>query len=131
MATDTNVAIYVFNLNGSLVWKNNYALGASGGKAGYNEVPWNGLNIFGTMLSNNAYIVRIIDTSTGKVLSSCKFMVLRGISAKPESKNMAQKIDPLSLSLFLLGGVIFGAPGLYVLIRRLRKRKYDKFRKYL
>ena len=77
LATDTDTTIYAFDMNGSFVWKNNYVSGTNGGKAGYNEVLWNGINSFNSTLSNGLYLLRVVETGTNKVIGRIRLMVLK------------------------------------------------------
>ncbi len=80
LATDTNVTIYVFDVNGRLAWKENYASGFNGGKAGYNEVLWNGYDAFSRILDNDVYLIRIVETGTGRVMGKGKVVVVKSVS---------------------------------------------------
>lgn len=72
---DSAVSIYLFNMVGQLVKKIDAASGAQGGKAGYNEVSWDGVTDFGDVAGNDVYICKII--SGGKVLGKVKIAVLK------------------------------------------------------
>ncbi|MBU1026928.1 MAG: hypothetical protein KKA31_04285, partial [Candidatus Margulisbacteria bacterium] len=53
-----------------LIAKNNYAAGSSGGKAGYNEVTWDGKSSSGAYVGNGLYVFLII--ADGKVVQNGK-----------------------------------------------------------
>ena len=77
LALDADISLFIFSLDSSLVWEHSCLSGSMGGKAGYNEISWNGVSMFGSALSNGAYIVRAMNKATGMVLSTSKFMVLK------------------------------------------------------
>lgn len=65
LTTNLNTSIYIFNLNGELVYKKNYLSGQEGGKSGNNFVPWNGKDSVGNALDNGVYLYKIIADSSG------------------------------------------------------------------
>ncbi len=72
-ASTTTIAIY--NLAGGAIWKNTYASGAEGGRAGYNEITWNGKASDGSTVGNGIYIYLIM--GDGKVLGRGKLGVFK------------------------------------------------------
>lgn len=84
LATDTNVTIYVFDVNGRLAWKESYLSGFNGGKAGYNEVLWNGYDAFSRILDNDVYLIRIVESGTGRVMGKGKIVVVKSVSNRGE-----------------------------------------------
>jgi hypothetical protein len=77
LSVDTGTTIYVIDKIGRLVWKNNYMSGVNGGKAGYNEIAWNTVGLFG-QLTSDAYIVNIIEQGTGKLITKTKLLLWKG-----------------------------------------------------
>ena len=77
LTTDMDIAVYIFDITGKLVSKREYINGITGGRAGYNEIAWDGKDIFGSKVENDIYLVRIVDKGTGKLLGRCKVMVLK------------------------------------------------------
>ena len=77
LGVDTNVTIYIFNSYGEIQWKNSYLSGASGGQAGYNEITWNGRNMFGNYVMNNVYLIRIVNNSNNKMLGKARLAVIK------------------------------------------------------
>jgi len=73
--TNADIRIYVYNLNGDLIWSNFYATGSAGGASGSNVVAWNGLDAFGRRVESGIYIYRI--TSGGQILGRGKLAVLK------------------------------------------------------
>jgi len=77
LSVDNDISIYVFDTSGRLVWKNNYLSGANGGKAGYNELNWNSVGLFGS-LASDAYIVNVVEQGTGRLVSKTKMLIWKG-----------------------------------------------------
>ncbi|MBN3033083.1 MAG: S8 family peptidase [Candidatus Saganbacteria bacterium] len=69
-----NAVIYLFDLNGHLVWQKSYAAGENGGKAGANNPAWNGYDLFGGSVANGVYLYQI--TADRKVIARGKIIVL-------------------------------------------------------
>jgi len=74
LTTDMGIEIYIFDIRGMLIWKRSYVSGSMGGKAGYNEVEWNGKDDFGYPMWNGIYPFRIV--SGGKILGRGRIAVL-------------------------------------------------------
>ncbi len=66
--------IYIFDLNGNLIWQNAYAAGANGGKSGANNPAWDGTNVYGSSVENGVYLYQII--ADNRVLARGKIIVL-------------------------------------------------------
>ncbi|OGC04224.1 hypothetical protein A2276_06435 [candidate division WOR-1 bacterium RIFOXYA12_FULL_43_27] len=61
LSTDADVTIYLINKYGKLHWKTSIASGNNGGKAGYNEVEYNGISeIGGGLVPNGIYFIKVI-----------------------------------------------------------------------
>jgi hypothetical protein len=56
---DGEVAIDIFTLFGDRVWSQQLAAGANGGRAGLNEVSWDGRNGNGDAIRNGVYLCRV------------------------------------------------------------------------
>ncbi len=74
LTVDTNIMIYLFDVRGALVWKRSCQSGSMGGKAGYNEVEWDGKDDFGSMVGNGIYPFRVV--AGARVLGRGKIAVL-------------------------------------------------------
>ncbi len=74
LTVDSNILVYIFDVRGALVWKRSYLTGSMGGKAGYNEVEWDGKDDFGSTVGNGIYPFRIVAGT--KVLGRGKIAVL-------------------------------------------------------
>ena len=71
-----NVILFMYNLNGELVWRETYSSGFEGGKEGYNEVKFSGTDAFGYKLGNGLYIIKILDRDK-RLVGTGKMMVIR------------------------------------------------------
>lgn len=74
--TAATTTVYIFDLSGNLIWRNQYEpTDPEGGHANYNQVEWNGSNMFGGIVANGVYIFKVI--SGGSRIGSGKIMVIR------------------------------------------------------
>ena len=69
-----NTTLYLFDLNGNLLWRKNYAVGENGGKAGANNPAWDGQNLYGERVPNGVYFYQI--ATDQKVIGRGKIIVL-------------------------------------------------------
>jgi hypothetical protein len=69
-----NVTIYLFDLNGNLIWRKSYLAGENGGKSGPNNPSWNGVNLFGESVPNGVYLYQV--AADQKVIARGKIVVL-------------------------------------------------------
>lgn len=79
LLTNTPLELYVFNLAIEPVYHHQWLLGEEGTHFGYNEIPWNGRNNFGEMVTNGVYLYQLVAKDKGrkKVLAKGKIAVLR------------------------------------------------------
>lgn len=70
-----DIKIYLYSLNGVLVSKMNYPSAQNGGRAGYNEIVWNGRSDLGDLVGNGIYIYTII--GEGRILAKGKITVIK------------------------------------------------------
>jgi hypothetical protein len=70
LSKSSNVTLSIFDMSGSLIAKRNYTSGAAGGRAGYNEVSWDGTSDAGGIVGNGIYIYLVI--VDGKVVENGK-----------------------------------------------------------
>ncbi|MFA5104312.1 MAG: putative Ig domain-containing protein, partial [Candidatus Margulisiibacteriota bacterium] len=77
LTNDMDVMVYIFNVVGKVVSKGQYMSGTMGGLAGYNEVTWDGKDMFGAKVENGAYLIRVLEKSTSKQLGKCNVMVVK------------------------------------------------------
>ena len=69
-----NTTIYLFDLNGNLIWRKLFLAGENGGKAGDNSPPWDGKTLFGEAVPNGVYVYQV--TSGSSVIAKGKIAVL-------------------------------------------------------
>jgi len=69
-----NAVIYLFDLNGNLIWQRSYAAGENGGKAGGNQVPWDGRNLYNESVPNGVYLYQV--AADKKVIGRGKLIIL-------------------------------------------------------
>ena len=74
LAGNFSAAIYLFDLNGNLVWQKTYAAGENGGKAGPNNPSWNGKDLYGGSVVNGVYLYQV--TGDKRVVARGKLIVL-------------------------------------------------------
>ena len=67
----------IYSIRGEMLWKRTYLATTEGGKAGYNEVPWDGKSDFGEIVPNDIYLVYITRSSDHKTIGKGKIIVLR------------------------------------------------------
>lgn len=77
----SDMIIYIYDLNGDVVWRKDIAKGDQGGRAGVNRVVWNGEATFGRgeVLSNGIYICHVIAEIDGekRSLGRTKIYILK------------------------------------------------------
>lgn len=118
LAGDAGIKIYIFNLTGQLVWTNVYAAGSNGGKAGYNEVLWNGADSFGSVVGNGIFPVRIVNSANGTVIGRSKIAVLAGVASGKKPGG----VDLAVLALLSLAGLT-ATGGMLNYYRVIKKKK--------
>lgn len=69
------VTIYIFNVINQPVKRISCPSGQSGGRAGYNQVVWDGYTDFNELAANDAYVARVV--SGGRQIGKCKIVVLK------------------------------------------------------
>lgn len=79
LSNNEPVAVYIFNMNGELVYQKSFASGENGAKAGSNLVPWAGNTIGGYAAGNGVYVYKIISLASGKkrVIGTGRIIVMR------------------------------------------------------
>jgi len=70
LSKPANISLNIFDLSGNLIYKQAYTSAQEGGKAGYNEITWNGQSNGGNYVGNGIYIFVII--ADGKVVQNGK-----------------------------------------------------------
>jgi archaellin len=74
MTVDANTSLYIFDMKASLIWKRDFSSGSMGGKAGYNEVVWDGKNDFNESVAENVYPFMVV--IGGKIAGRGKIAVI-------------------------------------------------------
>jgi len=66
--------IYLFDLNGNLIWQKSFSAGENGGKAGVNNPAWNGRDLYNDAVPNGVYLYQI--TADRRILARGKLIVI-------------------------------------------------------
>ena len=74
LTKDADINVYIYDITGRLIWRRMFPAGTNGGKAGYNEVYFSGMNDFSEILGNGMYFIRIVNGK--KSLGTLKIVVL-------------------------------------------------------
>ncbi|HTY12688.1 MAG TPA: S8 family serine peptidase [Candidatus Omnitrophota bacterium] len=79
LTLNSAVSIYLYGINGGLIWQKQFNSGEEGGKAGLNLAPWNGRNLSGEPVDNGVYLYKICvqDGGNKRVLDSGRMIVFR------------------------------------------------------
>ena len=75
LTKNSDITLSFHDLSGTTIAKKSYTSGDNGGRAGYNEVTWDGKSDTGSYVGNGIYIYLII--GDGKVLSKGKVTVVK------------------------------------------------------
>jgi flagellar hook assembly protein FlgD len=70
LSKPSNITLRIFDLAGNMVAKKDLSANQDGGRAGYNEVPWDGKSDSGNYVGNGIYIYLLI--ADGKVVQNGK-----------------------------------------------------------
>lgn len=74
LAGNFNTTIYLFDLNGGLLWRRNFVAGENGAKAGINDPVWDGTALSGGRVANGVYFFQVV--ADGRVIGKGKVIVL-------------------------------------------------------
>lgn len=74
-----DVEIYIYTVNGEMVYQQSFFARTNGGRAGFNSVPFDLKSTYGNNLPNGVYAVFVVQKSAGKreLLGKRKFFILR------------------------------------------------------
>lgn len=75
LTKDSDVDMNVYDISGNLITKKTYLSGSQGGKAGYNEVLWDGKADNGDLIGNGMYLYMLI--IDGKMAGKGKMVAFR------------------------------------------------------
>ena len=70
-----NITLSIHDLMGNLIWKNSYPSESNGGRATYNEVPWDCRTQSGQEVGDGIYVYLIV--GNGKLLNKGKITVIK------------------------------------------------------
>lgn len=66
LADNANVTVQIYTLHGSLVWREQFAMGGAGGTTGLNQITWDGRNGNGELVASGGYIVVVEADGNGE-----------------------------------------------------------------
>jgi len=69
-----NAVIYLFDINGNLIWQKSSIAGENGGKAGVNHVPWDGINLYNESVPNGVCLYQVV--ADKRVIGRGKLIIL-------------------------------------------------------
>ncbi|MBW2507064.1 MAG: hypothetical protein JRE81_00390, partial [Deltaproteobacteria bacterium] len=69
---NATVSLRIFTLSGGLVFEETYTAGAAGGRAGLNEVVWDGRNGDGDYVATGGYVLLVKAEGTGETLHTMR-----------------------------------------------------------
>lgn len=75
LSKNSDITLTIHDLSGALIVKKTYTSGNMGGRAGYNEVAWDGKADNGNVVGNGIYVYILI--AEGKVAARGKLMVVK------------------------------------------------------
>jgi hypothetical protein len=75
ISRDAKITLNIYNINGQRIWQKVSYPGEDGGKAGVNEVLWDGYTNFSQVVPNGIYVFQI--ESGGETLATGKIAVFR------------------------------------------------------
>ena len=115
---DSDVAVYIFGPGGRLLLKKACISGTNGGRAGLNQVEWNGKSEFGDTAENGSYAVRVVEQENMRLVGSGRLEVIEGYVSK-----RGKPLNALAVLLLIMTGLVAanGTLRLYGLIRRRKK----------
>ncbi len=78
LSKDANISVYILNIRGEKVWQYDAPAGTNGGRAGDNDITWDGIT-FNAYASNGVYLVRLTARVGGeiKTLSTTKIALIK------------------------------------------------------
>jgi hypothetical protein len=75
LTKDADITLNIYDISGTLVAKRSAPSASAGGKAGYNETPWDGKSGTGDFVGNGMYLLFVV--ADGKVIGKGKMAALR------------------------------------------------------
>lgn len=78
LSTAADIQLYMFNQLGDIIWQKHYSAGDNGGRAGLNNLQWDGTSDYSENVPTGVYVLRIVTRSGGtRELARMKIAVLR------------------------------------------------------
>lgn len=79
LTKDVTVNLYLYNMRAERVWEYTAPAGSEGGRAGVNQVVWEGLTAFRSYASSGVYILHVTATVNGevKILARTKIAIIK------------------------------------------------------
>ena len=78
LSADANVEIRIYDIAGELQKKLDLMQGEEGGKRGFNQLSWNGINDYNESIRNGPYVLYLVaENETGKAMAKTKLLVLK------------------------------------------------------
>ena len=79
LTKDVTVSLYLYNMRAERIWDYTAPAGSEGGKAGINQVVWEGLTAFKSYASSGVYILHVLATVNGetKILAKTKIAIIK------------------------------------------------------
>lgn len=79
LSKDADITLYVYNMRGERIWQRFYPAGSVGGQVGLNEVVWDGMTDFRSVVSFGVCILEVTTKEKGKLkkLSRTKIAVIK------------------------------------------------------
>lgn len=59
LTRNADIGLYIYGISGGTMWSRKFPAGANGGRAGYNEIEWDGRDIYGKLIGNGIYPLKI------------------------------------------------------------------------
>ncbi|MFA6418386.1 MAG: hypothetical protein WCW67_04495 [Candidatus Margulisiibacteriota bacterium] len=79
LTKDADITLYIYNIRGERVWQRFFSAGTAGGQVGVNEINWDGLTDFKSLVSFGVYILDVTTKEDGKIkgLSRTKIAIVK------------------------------------------------------
>jgi hypothetical protein len=66
LGDNANVTVQIYTLQGNLVWREQFAMGGTGGAAGLNQITWDGRNGDGDLVASGGYVIVVESDGNGE-----------------------------------------------------------------
>lgn len=75
LTADKETSLYLIDLGGTVVWKQSFTAGTNGGKAGENNLLYDGKTNWGDLLGNGVYLYKVVQD--GKSIGGGKIAIIK------------------------------------------------------